>query len=84
MSAYFVVLSYTRQSRGGMRPDIPYQAQNTAHARRVAARLAERRDCVIAFMREADPSTGDFEEAKLIAAHGDVPDEVREMPRVAV
>jgi hypothetical protein len=33
-------------------------------------------------MREGDPLTGDFEDARLIAAHGDVPDEVHEMPRV--
>lgn len=82
MSAYFVVVSFTRQSRGGLRQDVPVQAQNTAHARRMAQRLAEQKACVIAFTREGDPLTGDFDEARLIAAHGDVPDDVHEMPRV--
>lgn len=82
MGAYFVVVSYTRQSRGGLRQDIPVQAQNTAHARRMAQRLAGQKACVIAFMREGDPLTGEFDEAKLIAAHGDVPEEVRDMPTV--
>lgn len=80
MSAYFVVQSFTRGSKGGLRPDLPVQAQNTAHARRMAERLAVQKALVIAFMREGDAKTGEFEEAVLIAAHGDVPDEVREMP----
>ena len=80
MSAYFVVQSFTKGSRGGLRPDIPIQVQNTAHARRVAERLAVQKALVIAFMRESDAKTGEFDEARLIAAHGEVPDEVREMP----
>jgi len=80
MSSMFVVQSFTRGSRGGLRPDIPIQAQNTAHARRMAERLAITKALVVAFARDGDPKTGDYEEAKLIAAHGDIPDEVREMP----
>lgn len=81
MSAFFVVQSFTRGSKGGLRPDIPIQAQNTSHARRMAERLAEQKDLVIAFMREGDAKTGEFDEAKLIAALGDIiPDEVRDMP----
>lgn len=81
MSAFFVVQSFTRGSKGGLRPDIPIQAQNTNHARRMAERLAGQKDLVIAFMREGDAKTGEFDEAKLIAAIGEIiPDEVREMP----
>lgn len=83
MSAFFVVQSFTRGSRGGLRPDIPVQAQNTAHARRMAERLAAQKALVVAFMREGNPITGDFDDAKLIAAHGDVPEEVMEMPRAS-
>lgn len=82
MSSMFVVISYTKGSRGGLRPDLPIQAQNTAHARRVAQRLAGQKALVIAFMREGDPKTGEFEEPVLIAALGDVPDEVMEMPKL--
>lgn len=80
MSAFFVVQSFTRGSKGGLRPDIPIQAQNTNHARRMAERLAGQKALVIAFMREGDSKTGEFEDPKLIAALGDIPDEVREMP----
>lgn len=80
MSAFFVVQSFTRGTKGGLRPDVPIQAQNTSHARRMAERLSANKALVVAFMREGDPKTGEYEEAKLIAAHGDVPDEVREMP----
>lgn len=84
MSAMFVVLSYTKGNRGGLRPDLPIQAQNTAHARRMAERLAAQKALVIAFMREGDPKTGEFEDPVLITALGDVPDEVREMPKLEV
>lgn len=83
MSAYFVVQSFTRGSKGGLRPDVPIQANNTSHARRMAERLAATKALVVAFMRTGDPKTGEFEEAQFIAALGDVPDEVREMPFVA-
>lgn len=79
MSSYFVVQSFTRGSKGGLRPDIPVQANNTAHARRMAERLASTKALVVAFARDGDPVTGEFEDAQLIAALGDVPDEIREM-----
>ncbi|TIM24740.1 MAG: hypothetical protein E5Y74_00655 [Mesorhizobium sp.] len=83
MSAFFVVQSFTRGDRGGLRPDIPVQAQNTNHARRMAERLSQSKALVVAFTREGDASTGEFGEAMLITALGDVPDEVREMPAAA-
>lgn len=83
MSAFFVVQSFTKGTRGGFRPDIPVQAQNSNHARRMAERLASEKALVVAFMREGDAKTGEFGEAMLIAAHGDIPEEVREMPLVS-
>ncbi len=83
MSAFFVVQSFTRGNRGGLRPDVPVQVQNTAHARRMAERLAAQKALVVAFMREGDAKTGEFGEALLIAAHGDIPEEIREMPRAS-
>jgi len=82
MSALYVVQSFTAGKRGQLRPDSPIQAQNTNHARAVAQRLAVRKALVVAFMREGDPKTGEYEEAKLIEAYGDIPEEVREMNRV--
>lgn len=81
MSAMFVVQSFTAGKRGQMLPDSPVQARNTAHARAVAQRLAVRKALVVAFMREGDPVTGEWEDAKLIDAFGAVPEEVAEMPR---
>lgn len=82
MSAMYVVQSFTTGKRGQLQPDSPIQAQNTNHARAVAQRLAVRKALVVAFMREGDPRTGEYEDAKLIEAYGDIPEEVREMDRV--
>lgn len=82
MSAMFVVQSFTAGKRGQLLPDSPIQAQNTNHARSIAQRLAVRKALVVAFKREGDPSTGEWEEARLIEAFGDVPEEVREMERI--
>lgn len=85
LSATFVVQSYRAGNRGGLMPDSPVLAQDTGHARRMAARLAATKAMVIAFVREGDSSTGEYEEARLIAVfgppHGELPDEVREMRR---
>ena len=82
MSAMFVVQSFTAGKKGQLRPDSPVQAQNVIHARSIAQRLAVRKVLVVAFMREGNPKTGEYEDAKLIEAFGDVPEEVREMDRV--
>jgi hypothetical protein len=83
VSETFVVQSYRAGNRGSLMPDSPVQAQDTGHARRMAARLSATKALVVAFVREGDSSTGEYEEARLIAVfgalHGEVPDEVREM-----
>lgn len=82
MSAMFVVQSFRQGERGGLLADSPVQANNTNHARRMAERLAQHKALVVAFMREGNPKTGEYEEAKLIEAFGaDIPEEVREMLR---
>ncbi|WP_245488294.1 hypothetical protein [Mesorhizobium sp. Pch-S] len=82
MSAMFVVQSFSTGKRGQLQADSPIQAQNTSHARSMAQRLAVRKALVVAFMREGDPKTGEWDDAKLIDAFGEIPDEVREMDRV--
>ncbi|MBZ9985702.1 hypothetical protein LB572_01180 [Mesorhizobium sp. BH1-1-5] len=78
----YVVQSFIAGKRGQLVADSPIQAQNTSHARSVAQRLAVRKALVVAFQREGDPKTGEWEEAKLIEAFGAVPEEVREMERI--
>lgn len=81
MSAMFVVQSFRSGRKGDLVPDSPVQAQNRNHAHRMAERLAKQKALVVAFMREGDPVTGEYDDAKLIEAFGAIPDEVREMPR---
>lgn len=80
MSAMYMVQSFTRGGRGALRADAPVQAQSLGHARRLAERLAVQKALVVAIARRGDPATGDYDEAGLIVAFGDVPDEIREMP----
>ncbi|MGY3330086.1 hypothetical protein ACVILI_003103 [Mesorhizobium sp. USDA 4775] len=82
MSAMYVVQSYIAGKRGQLQADSPIQANSTGHARSLAQRLAVRKALVVAFQREGDPKTGEWEDAKLIEAFGAVPDEVKEMDRV--
>lgn len=82
MSAMYVVQCFRHGKRGNLSADSPAQAQNVNHARRMPERLAQHKPLVVAFMREGDPKTGEYEEARLIAAFGDVPEEVAEMPRI--
>lgn len=82
MSAAYVVQTYSTGKRGRLTADSPMQAQSTSHAMRMAERMAESKALVIAFQQVGDPQTGEYEEAKLIAAFGQVPDEVLEMERV--
>ncbi len=82
MSAMYVVQSFTKGKRGAMLADSPVEARSTAHAKAMAQRLAGRKALVVAFMREGDPQTGEYEDAKLIEAYGEVPEEVCEMDRV--
>ena len=83
MSAVYVVQSYTSGKRGALVADSPVQARNTDHARAVAQRLAVKKALVVAFRREGDPKTGEWDDAKLIDAFGNaIPDEILEMDRV--
>lgn len=81
MSAMYVVQSFRHGKRGDLQPESPVQAQNINHARRMAERLAQHKALVVAFMREGNAKTGEYEDAKLIAAFGAIPEEVAEMPR---
>ncbi|TPN26657.1 hypothetical protein FKO01_25305 [Mesorhizobium sp. B2-3-3] len=64
----YMVQSFIAGKRGQLQPDSPIQANSTVHARAVAKRLALRKALVVAFQREGDPKTGEWENAKLIDA----------------
>lgn len=83
MQTNFIVQSYSKGPRGKLIADTPFVAKDVAHARRTAERMAAGSPMVIAFTNTGDSETGDFEEPKLIFAHGDpLPPEVEEMERV--
>ncbi|QTN02419.1 hypothetical protein GTN27_04215 [Ochrobactrum sp. EEELCW01] len=83
MQTNYIVQSYSKGPRCKLIADTPFVAKDVAHARRTAERMAASSPMVIAFANTGDAETGDFEEPKLIFAHGDpLPPEVEEMERV--
>lgn len=73
MITYFVVQSFDVNRKRQVQPDQPILAQSESQALRMAERLAERKTGVVAFSRTGDPSTGDYEDAIILAAYGYVP-----------
>lgn len=78
MLTYFVVQTFQRSPRGIIYPEEPRQVQSAEIARRTAARLASEAEAVVAFSRTGDPTTGDFDDAVIIANYGIVPWELTE------
>jgi len=74
---YYVIVSF-RMTEDGPVPDEPRELPNAAAARTAAAALKSEKAGVIAFSRSGDPATGEFEDAVILAQHGEMPDEVRE------
>lgn len=70
MITYFVVQSFEQARKGTIFANAPIQAQSENDALRVAERLATSKLGVIAFRRTGDPSTGDFEDAVVLATYG--------------
>ncbi len=80
MQTNFIVQSYSKGPRGKLIADTPFIAKDVAHAKRTAERMAVSSPMVIAFANTGDADTGDFEEPRLIYAHGDpLPPEIEEM-----
>jgi len=78
----YVVQSYQPGPHGAVTADTPVEARDLVHAKQLAERLAGRKPLVIAFVREGDAITGDFEDPKLIVAYGELPEELKEMQRM--
>lgn len=76
---YHVVQSFLAGTKGIPYAAMPIQCQSAEQAARTAARLAPERAAVVAFSRTGDPETGDFEDAVVIAAYGEPPEDADEM-----
>lgn len=73
---YFVVQAYKAVKKGKIAADEAIPARDQDHAMRMFERFKSTRAGVVAFSRTGDPSTGDFEDAVIIARHGILPAEV--------
>lgn len=83
IATQYVVQAYTKIKGGKLAADTPFIAKDVSHARRTAERMAQGKPMVIAFTNTGDAETGDYEEPKLIFAHGEnLPAEIDEMERV--
>ena len=74
---YYVVQSFA-EDREGVRMDEPIQAQSETGARQLAERLSMRKTAVLAFERSGNPSTGEFDDAKVLVSYGEIPAEMLE------
>ena len=83
MQTQYVVQAYSKAPKGKINADAPFLAKDVSHARRIAEKLASIKPAVVAFVSKGDADTGDYEEPKLIFAHGDrLPPEVAEMEKL--
>ncbi len=69
---YHVVVPFTQDHDGNLVPLEPAEAPNAETARRRARLAADKHGGAVAFSRTGDPNTGDFQDAKMIAAFGAV------------
>lgn len=72
---YFVVQTFQAGSKGALIPDAPMMLQSADAALRRAQHVASSRAGVVAFSRAGDPSTGEFDDAEVIYAYGQIPAE---------
>ena len=77
---YFVALPFT-VTEDGLVPGEPAECQSATAAMRRAEALARSNDHAgaVAFSRTGDPTVGDFQDAVLLKAFGDVPSDLTEL-----
>ena len=69
---YHVVVYFDRDDEGDLKAGEAREAPNALTAERAARHLARLHAGAIAFSRTGDPSTGDFEDARIVAQFGAV------------
>jgi hypothetical protein len=72
---YFVALPFDRNEEGELVAGEAREAQSDMAARRIASALAGGKAGAVAFSRTGDPSTGEFEDAVILARYGETPDD---------
>jgi len=78
MVTYYVVQAFKEGKNQMLVADDPLEARSERHALSMADRLAGLRAGVIAFSRSGDPTTGDYEDAVILAQIGRIPEELFE------
>jgi hypothetical protein len=73
---YFVALPFDRNEEGELVAGEAREAQSEMAARRIASALAGGKAGAVAFSRTGDPSTGEFDDAVILARYGETPDDV--------
>jgi hypothetical protein len=73
---YFVALPFDRNEEGELVAGEAREAQSDMAARRIASALAGGKAGAVAFSRTGDPSTGEFDDAVILARYGETPDDV--------
>lgn len=73
---YYVALPFVMSDEGDLVAGEPVECHSANAARMTAVRLSATNAGAIAFSRTGDPSSGDFEPAKIIDRFGDTPNEV--------
>jgi hypothetical protein len=71
----FVIETFSHAPEG-LRRDQPIRARNRAQAERLAVRLAQWKEVVVAIARKSDPAIGQVGEPEIIAVHGEIPDDL--------
>jgi hypothetical protein len=69
---YYVVVYFDRDSDCALRPGEPREATHAWAADRAASFLAREHAGAVAFSRTGDPTTGEFQDAIVLAQYGDV------------
>jgi predicted Fe-Mo cluster-binding NifX family protein len=74
-----VILPFTRDEDGELSASEGIEASSAESARRRAAAMVGVKTTVgaVAFSRSGDPALGDFEDAVVLGAYGEVPDDLR-------
>jgi len=74
---YYVALPFTRLAEGGLAPGQPIECPHASAAIRRAETIARdaRNAGAVAFSRQGNPDVGEFDDAVILKAFGEVPED---------
>ena len=70
---YYVALPFVRTEDGDLVAGEAQEKQTSTAALNEARRMADKAAGAVAFSRQGDPGTGEFDEAKVLQTFGEVP-----------